>query len=260
MLVDSHCHLNYPQLQTNLAAVLERAKVAGVGYMQTICTQLDEFAQVREIAQQHDNIFCSVGLHPLEVAGNGSAAKQQIIDLTTFDKVIGIGETGLDYHYSKDEGEHEAQRKSFVAHIEAAQHTGLPLIIHTREAEEDTIKILSQQLEKAPFTGVMHCFTGSKKLAQKALNMGLYLSASGIITFKNAEDLRQTFFDAPLSRILVETDSPYLAPVPYRGRDNEPAYVKEVAQYLAMTRGIPFEQLASVTTDNFFTLFNRATR
>ncbi len=256
ILVDSHCHLDFDVLRAELPAVLVRAEAAGVRYMQTICTKLAEAELVQEIATSHNNIFCSVGVHPLELENEPVPTIVQLLALAEHPKVIGLGETGLDYHYSKKTS--QLQHDSFKAHIMAAQKSGLPLIIHSRDADEDTLNILRHHLIIQPFTGVIHCFTGSYNFAMQCLDLGLYLSASGIITFKNAEEIRRVFAEAPMERTLIETDSPYLAPVPYRGKSNEPAYVAYVAECIAELKGLSTKEVAKITTHNFFTLFNRA--
>ena len=223
MLVDSHCHLNFPDFKADLADVIARAKAAGVGVMQTICTEVAEFEEVYGIAEANEGVFCSVGVHP------NDSGKQEIVDSAWLieqclrKKVIGIGETGLDYHYETTDREH--QKKSLYQHIAAARETGVPLIIHTRDADKDTADILSSEFPNGNIRGVLHCFTSSRELADKALELGLYISFSGIISFKNATPLHEVIRHVPLDRILVETDAPFLAPVPFRGKRNEPAHV-----------------------------------
>jgi TatD DNase family protein len=255
-LVDSHCHLNFPDYKDDLDAVVARAREVGVRVMQTICTELEEFEEVRGIAEKYEGIYCSVGVHPNDVAKYQKATVAELIRRTQHPKVIGIGETGLDYHY--ENSPREVQQESFRIHIEAAQATGLPIIIHTRDAEEDTIDILSRALQKKPFTGVMHCFTGSLNLAKAALDMGFYISLSGILTFKKAEDLRAIAAFIPLEKLLIETDAPYLAPLPYRGKRNEPSYVLNTNRLLAEIKQIDEIKSGQVTSNNFFRLFNKA--
>ena len=258
MLVDSHCHLEYPALASELEAVMARAQVAGVGVCLSISTKLESFPRVREIAARFDNVWCSVGVHPHEAAAEPLADAAPLIERAGDPKVIGIGETGLDYFYQHSP--RAAQAANFRAHIEAARRTKLPLIVHTRDAEDDTVAILRQEMTKGAFTGVLHCFTGSKTLADAALDLGFYISASGIMTFKNSEALRTVLKGVPLDRLLVETDAPYLAPVPHRGKSNEPSFVAHTAAALADLKGVAVEELAHATTDNFFRLFRKATR
>lgn len=256
MLVDSHCHLEYDSFVDEGAAVIERARAAGVGACVTIGTQLSGFAKTLAVAERYDNVWCTIGVHPHEAAAEPLTDASVLIDATSHPKVIGIGETGLDYYY--DHSPRAEQATNFLVHIDAAQETGLPLIIHTRDAEDDTIAMLEEKMKKAPFGAVLHCFSGSAKLAEAGLKMGIYLSASGIITFKTAEALRAVFRDVPLDRLLVETDSPYLAPIPYRGKRNEPSYVVHTAAVLAGLKGVSPEEIARVTTENFFRLFAKA--
>lgn len=256
MLVDSHCHLNFPDFKDDLNAIISRAKAAGVGIMQTICTEMDEFEEVYAISERNEGVFCSIGVHPNDSGKQNIVSAQEIIEKAARGKVIGIGETGLDYHYEyTDRG---LQKQSFLEHIKAAQVTGLPLIVHTRDAEADTIEILSDEMSKGYFKFLIHCFTSTKELADISIKLGGYISLSGIITFKNAASIRDALIDVPLDRILVETDSPYLAPIPYRGKRNEPSYVVEVNKALAQLKGISEGEAAKITTENFFRLFNKA--
>jgi TatD DNase family protein len=255
MLVDSHCHLDYPPMAEDLPGTLARARNAGVGTLLTIGTKLRDFPRVRAIAEANDNVFCSVGIHPHE-AENEHADATKLVELAHHAKVIGIGETGLDYYY--DKSPREKQRENFRAHIRAAEDTGLPLIVHTRDAEDDTASMLGEAVQGSKLRGVLHCFTSSQQLADAALGFGFYISISGIVTFKNAEALRQTVKTIPLERLLVETDSPYLAPVPMRGRPCEPAYVAHTAAKVAELKGVSLPELARVTSANFFALFGRA--
>ncbi len=258
-LVDSHCHLDFPTFADDLQGVVARARDAGVGTMVTICTHLSRFEQVRAIAARFDGVWCSVGVHPHEADGEGPAATpERLIELAADPLVVGIGETGLDYYY--EHSTREAQISSFRAHIAAARHIGLPLIVHTRDADDDTVAILSEEYEKGAFPGVIHCFSTSRYLAEKALEMGFYISLSGIVTFKAAADLRETVRALPLDRLLIETDAPYLAPVPNRGKRNEPAFVAHTGAAVADLRGIDPAELARVTSDNFFRLFRKASR
>ncbi|MBO0334950.1 TatD family hydrolase [Sneathiella sp. CAU 1612] len=259
MLVDSHCHLNFEQLSSEIDDVVARARAAGVGHMLTIGTKLREFEGVRAIAERFDDIHCSVGVHPHEAESEGdevTAAK--LIELSNHPKVVGIGETGLDYFY--EHAPRELQKKSFRLHIEAARETGLPIIVHTRNADADTVKILHEEYEKGPFTGVIHCFSSGWEVAEKSMEIGFYISISGIVTFKPAEELREHVRKIPVEKLLVETDSPYLAPVPKRGKTNEPSFVAHTAAKVAELKGLDPDRLAAITTDNFFNLFNKIER
>jgi len=258
MLVDSHCHLDYPDLQKDFSGVMARAKSAGVETMLAIGTKLRDFDAVRAIAEANDNVFCTVGIHPHEAANEQTAA-DALIALTKHPKIVGIGETGLDYFYEKSP--REAQAENFRAHMRAAHASGLPLVVHTRDADADTADLLDWAHRELPGTiGVLHCFTSSLALAQKAIGLGYYISISGIVTFKNAEDLRATVRALPLERLLVETDSPYLAPVPKRGKPCEPSYVLHTATFVAELKGVGLPELAKTTSDNFYRLFLRAKR
>lgn len=256
MLVDSHCHLEYDSFAAEGDAVVERARAAGVGVCVTIGTKLETFPKTRAVAEKYNNVWCSVGVHPHDAAVEPLTDAQTLVELTKHPKVVGIGETGLDYYY--DHSPKAEQATNFLIHIDAAQETHLPLIIHTRDAEDDTVAILEEKLKKAPFTGVLHCFTGSAKLAEAGLRLGLYVSASGIITFKNSEPLREVFRNVPLDRLLVETDAPYLAPIPHRGKRNEPSFVTHTAAMLASLKGVSVEEISRITTENFFRLFTKA--
>lgn len=256
MLIDSHCHLDYLARDEDLAEVVARARQAGVEALITICTKLSEFPEILSIAERFNDVFCSVGVHPHEAEQEGQRAPARLIELSHHGKVIGIGETGLDYYY--EHSPREQQQDSFRAHIQAARETGLPIIVHAREADDDTIKILRQEQGEGPFTGVIHCFTAGPALAEAALDMGFYISVAGIVTFKKAEELRETLRQVPLDRLLVETDSPYLAPVPKRGKRNEPAYVTHTAAALAELKGVTLEELVQITGDNTARLFAKA--
>lgn len=258
MLVDSHCHLNYKGLREDQAAVVERARAAGVGTMLGISTRESEWAEVIALADAHPDIWATVGIHPHEADAHPEIDAARLVTAADQPKVIGIGETGLDYFY--DHSDRERQRASFRAHIAAARTAGLPLIVHTRDAEADTAAILTDEMGKGAFTGVIHCFTASAAFAEQALALGFYISLSGILTFRNARDLQATAALLPANRILVETDSPFLAPVPFRGKVCEPAYVAQTAAFLAELRGVSAAALAATTTDNFFRLFGRARR
>ncbi|NBX03367.1 MAG: TatD family deoxyribonuclease [Alphaproteobacteria bacterium] len=256
MLVDSHCHLNFPDFKDDLEGVISRAREAGVTVMQTICTEMAEFDEVLGIAERFDGVYCSVGVHPNDSGGQEVLEAQELISKTSHKKVIGIGETGLDYYYEKSD--RNLQKQSFLQHIIASRETNLPIIVHTRDAEEDTAQILKDEMAKGAFRGVLHCFTSSQYLAEKALELGFYISLSGIITFKTAQSIRDTIKTVPLDRLLVETDAPYLAPVPHRGKRNEPAFTKYTNVILAEVKGISAEECARITTENFFRLFDKA--
>ena len=255
MLVDSHCHLDFAEFAEERDAVVARAHAAGVGTMLTIGTRLDEFPGVRAIAEAYPDIWCSVGVHPHEAADHAALTAPGLAALAAHPRVVGIGETGLDYHY--DHSPREVQERVFRTHIAASRESGLPLIIHAREADDAVARVLR---DERPPPGVLHCFSSGRTLAEAALELGFYISLSGIVTFKNAEELRAIVRDVPLERLLVETDAPYLAPVPYRGRRNEPAYVAATANAVAALKGLEPEELAAATTANFFRLFGKATR
>ncbi len=255
-LVDSHCHLNFPDFEGKVAEAIQAANESGVKYMQTICTKISEYEEVYAIAEHNDKVFASVGIHPHD-ADKEFISAEDLIELTKRPKCIGIGETGLDYFY--EYSDREKQKLSFVEHIKAAQETGLPIIIHTRDAEEDTYNILKEQMKIKPFKMLLHCFTGTTEMAEKCMDLGSYVSISGIVTFKKAEELQETVKNhIPLDRLLVETDSPFLAPVPFRGKSNQPAYTRNTAEYIATLKGINFDEIAVATTDNFFELFSKA--
>jgi len=258
MLVDSHCHLEFPDFAPEIDAVMARAKEAGVDVCLSIGTKLETFPRVRETAARFDSVWCSVGVHPHEADKEPLTSAAPLIALTKDPKVVGIGETGLDYYY--DHSVRAAQATNFRAHIDAARQTNLPLIVHTRDAEDDTIAILREEMAAGTFSGVLHCFTGTQALADAALDLGFYISASGIMTFKNAEALRAVLKGVPLDRLLVETDSPYLAPIPHRGKRNEPSFVAYTARALAELKGVAFEDLAAATSENFFRLFTKVAR
>ncbi len=258
MLVDSHCHLDFPDFSGEMDNVVRRAGLAGIGMMLTICTRISEFERIRDVAGKFEHIYCSAGIHPHEADNEPAADCARIVSLTAHPKVIGIGETGLDYFY--EHGSRAAQKTSFRAHISAARETGLPLIVHARDADADMIEILQNEAGKGAFPGVIHCFTAGPELARAALDLGLYISLSGIVTFKNAKDLRETAKMIPSDRLLIETDAPFLAPMPHRGKRNEPAFVADTARYLAEFFGETREAFAARTTDNFFTLFRKADR
>jgi len=258
MLVDSHCHLDFDALQEDFEGVLQRAKEAGVERMVTICTRVKKFDQIRTIAEQNDNVFCSVGTHPHNADEELDISSEQLIDLAQHPKCIAIGEAGLDYHY--DNAPRDAQETGFRRHIEAARVTQLPLVIHTRSADEDTIKILREETEAGPFPFVLHCFSAGLELAEVGVELGGYVSFSGISTFKSAQSIRDAAHAIPIERVLVETDAPYLAPVPHRGKSNEPSFVRHTAEFLAADLGIGYAAFAEQTTANFDRLFSKASR
>jgi TatD DNase family protein len=256
MPVDSHCHLNYPGLVEDEAGVLERARAAGVTAMLGISTRASEWNDVIALAERHPDVWATVGIHPHEADSHPDVEAQRLVEAAGHPRVIGIGETGLDYYY--DKSDRARQRDSFRRHIAAARETQLPLIVHTRDAEEDTAEILGEEMGKGAFPGVIHCFTASEAFGRKALELGLYISISGIATFKNAADLADFAAQVPGDRLLVETDSPFLAPVPMRGKTCEPAFVIHTARFLAERRGVDYDALDRQTTDNFYRLFAKA--
>jgi TatD DNase family protein len=257
LIVDSHCHLDYPGILDRIGEVLANAKGAGVGLMLSISSRVKRFEGLLAIAERHPNVFCTVGTHPHHAHEELDISVSDLVKLAQHPKVIGIGEAGLDYHY--DYSPREAQMEGFRRHIAAAQETGLPLVIHSREAETDTARVLEDEMKRHPFKAVLHCFTSQRWLAEKGVELGLFVSFSGILTYKSAEDLRQTARALPDDRILVETDAPYLAPVPHRGKNNEPAFVVHTLKCLAETREIPLAEMAALTTANFFHLFGKVT-
>ena len=258
MLVDSHCHLDFPDFAPELDAVVARARAAGIGRMVTISTRVKKHAQVLAVAEKYPDVFCSVGTHPHHSHEELDVDAGTLIALSKHPKVVAIGEAGLDYHY--DTGPHELQAKSFRQHIAAARETGLPLVIHARDCDADMAAILTEETGQGAFPAILHCFTGGRDLAFKAMDLGLHISFTGILTFKRSDDLRAIAKDLPADRILVETDSPYLAPLPYRGKRCEPAYVVETAKVLAATRGVSEDEIATQTTENFFRLFSKVPR
>jgi TatD DNase family protein len=258
MLVDSHCHLDFPEFAPQLDAIVARARDAGVGVCVTIGTRLSGFERVHEIAGQFPGVYCSIGIHPHDAEKEPLKDESPLIERAKLAKVVGIGETGLDYFY--EHAPRQAQVANFRAHIAAARETKLPLIVHTRDADDDTITVLREEMDRGTFTGVIHCFTGTRRLAEASLELGFYISVSGIATFKKSDELRAVLRDVPMERLLVETDAPFLAPMPLRGKTNEPSFVVHTAAALAALKGVSAEELADATTDNFFRLFNRARR
>lgn len=256
MLVDSHCHLDFPDFQGEIPEVIRRAQAAGVTRMVTICTRLKEEPQVRAIAESSEAVFYAVGVHPLNVGEAEPPSVEELVAFAAHPRMVAIGETGLDHHY--DRWPHDLQARLFRTHIEAARRTDLPLIVHARDADEAVAAILEEESAKGGFRCVMHCFSSGRDLARRALAVGAYLSFSGVAAFKNAESLREIFDEVPLERVLVETDAPYLAPPPHRGRRNEPAYTAHTAKALAERRGMSLEAFAEATTANFHRLFSKA--
>jgi TatD DNase family protein len=258
MLVDSHCHLDFPDFAPELDAVVARAEAAGVRHMVTISTRVKRHAQILAIAERYPSVTCSVGTHPHHADEELDVTADDLIARTQHPKVVAIGESGLDYHY--DNSPRDAQARGFRTHIAAARATQLPLVIHAREADEDCARILEDEMGKGPFPAVLHCYTGGAELARRAVALGCYIGFTGIVTFKNSAALREIAKELPADRFLVETDAPYLAPLPYRGKRNEPAYVVKVAEVLAEVRGTTFDDVCRQTTDNFFKLFSKVPR
>ena len=256
MLIDSHCHLNYARLVDDQAGALARARARGVAGMLNISTRESEWPDVVATAEREPDVWASIGIHPHEADHHPHVDTGRLVAASRHPKVIGIGETGLDFFY--DHSDRDQQRASFRAHIAASRQTGLPLIIHTRDAERDTASILAEEMSQGAFPALIHCFTASQEFAQQVLEMGLFVSFSGIVTFKNARELQETAATIPSDRLLVETDAPFLAPVPHRGKLGEPAFVVDTAGFLADLRGESIEELAQATTRNFFTLFRKA--
>ena len=255
MLIDSHCHLNYKGLIEDQQNVLERARASGIDLMLNIATRESEWDAVLDTAIRAPDVWATVGIHPHEADEHPHIDTAKLVARAAHPRVVGIGETGLDYYY--DHSDRDRQRSSFRSHIVAARETGLPLIVHTRDAEEDTLAVMRDEMGKGAYTGVIHCFTASGAFADAALELGFYISISGIVTFKSAKDLQETAARLPIDRLLVETDSPFLAPVPHRGRPCEPAFVADTAKFLANLRGESLEDLAEATSANFRALFKK---
>ena len=254
MIIDSHCHLNYEPMSLSLKETIERANKDGVKYLLTISTEDKSYDKILNIISQNKCVYGSYGIHPHEAKNHRLIKSEDIIKKTKLNKkIIGIGESGLDFYYNHSDK--KDQIKCFEEHIIAAQNTQLPLIVHTRNAESETLEILKNKLKKKNFKVLIHCFTGSKEFAFKLLDLGAYISASGVVTFKNSEDLANTFKELPNDKILVETDSPYLAPVPLRGKPNEPSYIIHTVKFLSKLKNISFEDFSKITTKNFFNLF-----
>ena len=255
-LIDSHCHLDFPDFGEELDDVVARAGRAGITHMVTISTHLSRFERVKAVAERFPNVFCSVGIPPHEAGTEAEVSVDELVRLAEHPKVVGIGETGLDFYY--EHSPRDVQERQFRTHIEAARRTGLPLIVHTRDADTDTIRIMEEEHEKGAFPGLIHCFSASRELAARMVALGLYISFSGIVTFKKADELREVAKVLPEDRILVETDSPYLAPVPRRGKRNEPAFTAFTAACIADLRGVSAAEIARTTTANFKRLFTKA--
>jgi TatD DNase family protein len=258
MLVDSHCHLDFPDFADELDAVMARARAADIGRMVTISTRIAKHAGLLAIAERFPEVFCSVGTHPHNAHEELDIGTAELVARTRHPKVVAIGEAGLDYHY--DYSPRDAQERGFRAHIAAARETGLPLVIHAREADHDVARILEEETAKGAFPAVLHCFTAGRDLARRAIALGLSISFTGILTYKKSDDLRAIAADLPADRIMVETDAPYLGPGKFRGKRNEPSYVVETAKVLATTRGVTFDEIAQQTTENFFRLFAKVPR
>lgn len=256
MLVDSHCHLDFNDFEDDMDEVIARARDCGVSLMLNAGNNLDELKNQLALSEKYPFVYAAVGVHPHNAQEYPDLKAEQLIAETMHPKVIGIGETGLDYYY--DYAPRDLQIKLLREHIKAAQETGLPLIIHNRDSDDDMISVLGEEHQQKPFAGVIHCFSSSQKLADFALSIGFYLSASGIITFNKSGDIRDIFETVPLERLLVETDSPFLAPIPQRGHRNEPSYVRYTAEKLAQLRDVPFDKMAQITSDNFCNLFRKA--
>lgn len=254
-IIDSHCHLDFDNFEEDIDAVVERAREAGVCRMVTICTKVSAFERVLYVAKRYDDVFCSVGVHPHEAEREGNVTLDRLLELSRHPKVVGVGESGLDYYY--DNSPMDAQKTSFRTHIDAARETGLPLIVHSRDADDDMAEMLEAGAREGAYAGVLHCFTAGPELAARAVDIGFYVSLAGIITFKNSESIRETVRDVPMDRLLVETDAPYLAPVPMRGKRNEPAFVRYTHEVLAQVKGVTVDEMAKATTKNFLRLFSK---
>ena len=258
MIVDSHCHLNYGTMMEDMSGVMARAKNAGVETMLAINARLSEYDDVLALAKKYDHVYGTVGSHPHEAEKEPGIGAGELVEKSRHEKIIGIGETGLDFFY--EYAPRDLQEANFRAHITASRETGLPLIVHARDADDLCIEIMRDEMGKGAYPAVIHCFTASRAFAEASLDLGFYISISGIVTFKSAKDLQETTKIIPLDRLLIETDAPYLSPVPKRGKPNEPSYVKYTAEFLSNHLKIPYEELAKTTTDNFYTLFSKAKR
>ncbi len=256
MLVDSHCHLDFPDFHDRLEAILDAASAADVGRIVTISTYVSRYDTYRQLAEAHDSVFFTIGTHPHNAGSEPDVAAEKLVGLAQHPRCIAIGEAGLDYHY--DKSPRDVQRQVFRTHIAASRTSGLPLIIHARNADDDMIDILSDEMGRGRFDAVLHCFSSGARLAEVGVDLGLYVSFSGILTFKNSDDIRRIAAAVPHDRLLVETDAPYLAPMPYRGKTNEPAYVAQTARVLAEVVGVSQSEIALITTENFYRLFEKA--
>lgn len=255
MLIDTHCHLDFPDFAPEQAEIIARAKARGVGRMITISTHLSRFERVKAVAEAYDDVFCTVGTHPHHSHEEAEPTVEQLVALSQHPKCVGLGEAGLDYHY--DNAPRDVSQRVFRTHIAAARETGLPLVIHTRDADDDCAVMLKEEMGKGAFKALLHCFTSSRQLAETAIDLGLYISFSGVVTFKDSAELRDIARDIPLERMLVETDAPFLAPVPYRGKRNEPAFVVDTARVLAEVKGVSEAEIARATTENAMRLFSK---
>ncbi|MFH1797625.1 MAG: TatD family hydrolase [Pseudomonadota bacterium] len=258
MLVDSHCHLDFPDFASERAEVIARAKENGVGAMVTISTRVRRFDEIRAIAEAYPEVWCSVGTHPHNAGEEDGISADELVALSAHPRCVAIGEAGLDYFY--DKAPREAQARGFRTHIEAARRTGLPLVIHARDADVDIAAVLEDEMGKGAFPFLLHCFSSGAELARTGVRLGGYVSFSGILTFRKSDELRAIAREVPHERLLVETDAPYLAPMPHRGKRNEPAFVRHTAEVLAETMGVSFDEIARITTDNFYRLFSKAVR
>ncbi|WP_237151785.1 TatD family hydrolase [Oryzibacter oryziterrae] len=258
MIVDSHCHLDFPDFADERDALVERAAAAGVGLMVSICTRVRRFPEIAAIAEAYPSVYCSVGTHPHQADEENDVTTEELVRLAAHPKCVAIGEAGLDYFY--DHAPRVEQAEGLRRHIAAARITQLPLVIHSRDADDDMIAILEDEMGKGAFPALLHCFSSGRTLMERAVAIGLYVSFSGILTFKRSEEIREIARDVPMDRLLVETDAPYLAPLPWRGKRNEPAYVAHTCKVLAEVKGVPVEEMARVTTDNFFRLFAKVPR
>ena len=258
MLIDSHCHLDFPDFAEELPEIVARAESAGIGRMVTICTRVAKFPQVLAVAERFENVYCSVGTHPHNSHEELDVTADQLIELARHPKVVAIGEAGLDYFYKKDHA--EAQAQSLRVHVDAARRSGLPLVIHSRDADNDMAAILEDEAGKGAFPALLHCFSSGLELMQRGVAIGCYVSFSGILTFKRSEELREIARQTPMDRLLVETDAPYLAPLPYRGKRNEPSYVAHTCAVLAEVKGVSDAEMRAITTENFFRLFSKVPR
>lgn len=255
MLVDSHCHLDFPDFAEELDDVIARARDVGIVRMVTICTRVREFDQVLAVAERFEDVFCSVGTHPHNSHEELDVTADELVQLAAHPKVVAIGEAGLDYFYQKDHA--EAQAQSLRVHIDAARQTGLPLVIHSRDADDDMASILSEEMEKGAYPALLHCFSSGRALMEHGVELGLYISMSGILTFKRSDELRAIAKSVPMDRLLVETDAPYLAPQKFRGKRNEPSYVAHTCEVLADVKGVSVDEMRTITTENFFQLFSK---